>query len=581
MFKTLHHKYLFWMTVIAGLSFQNVSYALVINFDDVFTNSTFAALPTSYKGFTWSSGFGVVSDTYYKDVYGNTYASPSGDGAAFNGAGVKTTTISNSSPFNFSGAYVTGWAENNLPFTNGQTSSELTFSGYRNGVLVGSLATKLPTNKYTWLSANIKNVDQVQVVSSGSGQWWLIDNVTINQPPAIDKPALYSTPVLNLAFPLSAATGNSYYLVTEAGGQTYDNSDGSYYDKFHKSGGYYSLDLGTESLANVVAAAKGYVVEVLETVMVDGKDYGPKVTVYHGNGYFTVYQEFTKGVSVKVGDYVNTGDVIGSYSRLDAGGSGTGPSGNNALHFQAKFNQNFTNPIAFGWDSLNSAIDDFKKDKSVNPSGYSPWSTSLGLSAKGMPLDSVTLGSRLLSQWQLNEVNSNPVKTYYNEFGYLVSKLGGEATQGPIQLTDWGTENATASGTKATLVEHSPAYLWDIVNIPTNATYLSFEMYWDQIGSGDMLRFWFGDLLLYQFLGADFVGADFVQVDPIWIGDLSGLTGQFLFELVSTGQVDSIFSVRNLQIFTSNSAEIPEPSSIALIALSLICLALVRKGRRI
>ena len=87
-------------------------------------------------------------------------------------------------------------------------------------------------------------------------------------------------------------------LVTEAGGASSDTSPVNYrgervegpYDPFHgPSEAYYALDLKAEGKGDVIAAADGIIVRVV-TKTEDPKY--PRVTIDHGNGYFTEYAEF-------------------------------------------------------------------------------------------------------------------------------------------------------------------------------------------------------------------------------------------------------------------------------------------------
>jgi hypothetical protein len=59
--------------------------------------------------------------------------------------------------------------------------------GFNNGNFVGSAGMALSAKGYTWLSADLLGVDELQFFSSGNGQWWLMDNFTVDE--TVPEPA--------------------------------------------------------------------------------------------------------------------------------------------------------------------------------------------------------------------------------------------------------------------------------------------------------------------------------------------------------------------------------------------------------
>jgi hypothetical protein len=169
--------------VLGLLAVATPTQGAMLHFDDI-TGGANALMPASYGGFSFSSNWAVESDTEYA-LYGNTYGSPSGNYAAFNNAGVLNVSLSSGADFDFNGAYFTGWASNNS-FAS-FTSTSITVQGFNNGNFVGSAGMALSANGYTWLSANLLGVDELQFFSSGNGQWWLMDNFTVNE--TVPEPA--------------------------------------------------------------------------------------------------------------------------------------------------------------------------------------------------------------------------------------------------------------------------------------------------------------------------------------------------------------------------------------------------------
>ena len=66
---------------------------------------------------------------------------------------------------------------------------------------------------------------------------------------------------------------------------------------------------------------------------------GNYIMIYHGNSLYTVYMHCSK-LSVKVGDTVKQGDVIGN---VGSTGVSTGPH----LHFGVTVNGNYVDPLNY------------------------------------------------------------------------------------------------------------------------------------------------------------------------------------------------------------------------------------------
>ena len=161
-----------------GLGLAKTASADTLYFDDI-TGDDYVQIPSNYGGFSWDANWHVMSDSYFSSEYGNTYGSPSGEYAAYNGFGVLSVTMGSGVDFDFNGAYFAGWGENDATWFRSATS--ITVNGYNNGVLVGSASTALSENSYTWLQADLIGVDELRFVSSAAFHWWLMDNFTYNE----------------------------------------------------------------------------------------------------------------------------------------------------------------------------------------------------------------------------------------------------------------------------------------------------------------------------------------------------------------------------------------------------------------
>lgn len=115
-------------------------------------------------------------------------------------------------------------------------------------------------------------------------------------------------------------------------------------------GGGYTLD-------NVVAHSEGKII-----FFQDGYDnmqgstgnasYGNCVKIDHGNGYYTLYAHMQKGLSVKNGDYVKKGQILGYM-----GNSGNSTAGH--LHFEVWQGNNRIDPTNYLDSDLPSAEKDY------------------------------------------------------------------------------------------------------------------------------------------------------------------------------------------------------------------------------
>jgi hypothetical protein len=132
-----------------------------------------------YAGLNWSLGWEITNQSAYEGYYGNTStdATPSLSNFAYNGSAVSPlilTTVSGN-PFNFLGAYVSTFGQDNG--LAGYSSPSITLEGYRNGSLVASSATNLTVN---WISVNpqdFQNIDSLKLISGVSDTNWRLDNL--------------------------------------------------------------------------------------------------------------------------------------------------------------------------------------------------------------------------------------------------------------------------------------------------------------------------------------------------------------------------------------------------------------------
>jgi hypothetical protein len=129
------------------------------------------------------------------------------------------------------------------------------------------------------------------------------------------------------------------------------------------------------------------------------------------------------------------------------------------------------------------------------------------------------------------------------------------------------------------LLERSDSSIALDVSFPSSADLLSFDFLFADRGDGDWATLFFGDTLLWSFLGQSFFGDDFIQAG-IPLEGLQGQSGRLVFALHGTGEPNAEFLLANLQ-FRGPSA-VPAPPSLLVTVLGGAALWVwaVRRRRR-
>lgn len=165
--------------------------ALNLNFDDLGggCQNNFGVTNPAYQGFVWSASWVTECDADYQDPDGwnNSYGSPSGDHAAFNGFGEFAVSLSRDTPFDLLGGMVSAWTTNDALGAFG--SSSLTIDGYLGGNYMGTLFQVLGSG-YAPLAGSLTGVDELWFYASEPGKAWLLDDVHVQvEAEAIPEPA--------------------------------------------------------------------------------------------------------------------------------------------------------------------------------------------------------------------------------------------------------------------------------------------------------------------------------------------------------------------------------------------------------
>lgn len=167
--------------------------AAILDFE---TGSGNPELIVNYGDFTWGNMYSY-DYSLYNSRYGNTLTSVSGYRYAFNGYGL-SASLSNASDFNFNGAYLTSWLENNT--VSSLSAQSVTITGYNNGTLVGTyvadLSSSIGTMKY--FNVGMNGVDNLVFTPDRYEVNFLMDNFTYNAVPIPPSMLLLGTGLVGL-----------------------------------------------------------------------------------------------------------------------------------------------------------------------------------------------------------------------------------------------------------------------------------------------------------------------------------------------------------------------------------------------
>ncbi|MGA9567764.1 MAG: PEP-CTERM sorting domain-containing protein [Candidatus Korobacteraceae bacterium] len=189
-----------WLTALVVLALPIFSFATVLTFGPLCSGTCVGpAVPDGYGGLTWNGGFYAVGNGYYDSTYGNTYGAPSG-GAAYNAFGNSPLTVNSASPFYFTGADFTSWAQ----FDAYASFSSVTVTIDAYDALsnhIGSVTATLSPTGYNFVTADFANVSSLVFTNdcgSCGGRWYLMDDFTYTPTPEPGTLVLLGSSVLGL-----------------------------------------------------------------------------------------------------------------------------------------------------------------------------------------------------------------------------------------------------------------------------------------------------------------------------------------------------------------------------------------------
>jgi|WetSurMetagenome_2_1015567.scaffolds.fasta_scaffold487426_1 hypothetical protein len=182
--------------VLLALSATLIATAGVIHFDDITTDTMISdlAIPLTYSGFNWQTGFTITSQSWLTTGYwGNTYIVPSGLFVAYNADGFVPLTITSATAFTFNGAQFASYGAGDRYSSLGTSAETIIITGYRSGLKVGSVEGELSPENFAWLGANFTDIDTLVFSATGSNEevaakYWLMDNFTYNEPVITPEP---------------------------------------------------------------------------------------------------------------------------------------------------------------------------------------------------------------------------------------------------------------------------------------------------------------------------------------------------------------------------------------------------------
>jgi hypothetical protein len=116
-----------------------------------------------------------------------------------------------------------------------------------------------------------------------------------------------------------------------------------------------------------------------------------------------------------------------------------------------------------------------------------------------------------------------------------------------------------------------PGYLWTYLTVPSDASFLRFDMTWINVESDDYLTLHFENNLVVSFLASDFNMGDTTNSGLIPIDSYTGQSGQLLFGLHAGTAGISDVTISDLEFIS-----VPEPHAFSLLA-SCISFIIIRR----
>ena len=183
--------------VLLIFSIASSAGASILTFDDIVVPSPgwmdLAPGYADYGGLTWSGDWEVMTDGYFAANYKNSYNSPSGTNALYNGGDTNSTgyTITSVTPFDFLGASFSSFTYNNAyaTYSDGSYSARtLTIKGYLNDVLVETINLNLGIGYTPYVDSSANLFDKLVLIDGASG-YWLMDDFTYQGGAPVPEPA--------------------------------------------------------------------------------------------------------------------------------------------------------------------------------------------------------------------------------------------------------------------------------------------------------------------------------------------------------------------------------------------------------
>lgn len=154
----------------------------------------------------------------------------------------------------------------------------------------------------------------------------------------------------------SIPQNNIKYMFPFESGKKYMLSQGNNGKLTHNGSSKYAFDFNMEEGTKICAARDGIIAEIRDGGTESGEDKslikeGNHIVIYHKDGSLAMYSHLqNKGVKVKLGDYVEAGEVIGLSGNT---GYSTGPH----LHFVV------LKPVKLGYESIEIEFIDKNRKK--------------------------------------------------------------------------------------------------------------------------------------------------------------------------------------------------------------------------
>lgn len=265
------------------------------------------------------------------------------------------------------------------------------------------------------------------------------------------------------------------------------------------------------------------------------------------------FGEILQKIQTKPGRGLNL--VIDNYYSREGAGVGDETNGLNVYNHEKLINPNDLDDSIFddeGIDNNHSGVHQWYR-WTINPNGlYDLFNVCHSQTGEllNLPLFFDESLDPCNKGWKWSIVRTNPLPFPKTKNKPVVTK------ESSLSLTDYQDYGCTLSNSSnINCEEKSSPFGIAEVNIPEDATALSFKYRFTNVGDGDYAAVYLDNILIWTFAGSSYLGEDgeFTDSGPLPIGDLTGKRSLTVI-LYGVGQKNAQFEIQDIKTLTMSTS---------------------------